>query len=40
MSDPTIHDFKIINKIGEGTYSKVFSVVHRKTGFLCALKIM
>lgn len=31
-------DFRVLKKIGEGTYSEVFLGVEKKTGFLYSLK--
>lgn len=36
----SVSDFEILGKIGEGSYSEVFRVVHRKTGAIFALKII
>lgn len=30
----------MLGKIGEGSYSEVFRAVERKSGFLCALKVL
>jgi aurora kinase, other len=29
-----------MRKLGEGTYSKVYQACHKKTGLICALKIL
>ena len=33
-----IEDFTILKKVGEGSYSEVFSAVERHSGMVCALK--
>jgi serine/threonine protein kinase len=30
----------LLGKLGEGTYSEVFRAVERKSGFMCALKVL
>lgn len=35
-----ISDFELLNKIGEGTYCQVFKGVDKRSGFVCALKVM
>jgi aurora kinase len=35
-----INDFNFVKQIGEGTYSKVYMACHKKTGFICALKVL
>lgn len=30
----------VLGKIGEGTYSEVFKAVERRSGFVCALKVL
>ena len=35
-----ISQFRIVSKLGEGTYSEVFRAVHKETGFLCAIKVL
>jgi serine/threonine protein kinase len=29
-----------LEKIGEGSYSEVFKAVEKRTGFVCAVKVM
>jgi aurora kinase len=36
----SIDDFNIGRRLGEGTYSTVILVEEKKTGFLCALKVI
>lgn len=36
--DPDLNDFIIGECKGEGRFGKVYMAVHKKTGFLCALK--
>ncbi len=33
-------DFQIGKKLGSGNFSTAYLAVHKKTGFICALKIM
>lgn len=35
-----IGDFVVLGKIGEGTYSEVFKAMERRSGFVCALKVL
>ncbi|KAI0464582.1 hypothetical protein LJB42_002200 [Komagataella kurtzmanii] len=36
----TINDFEIGKKLGKGKFGKVYCARHKKSGFICALKIM
>jgi hypothetical protein len=35
-----IEDFHIVGKLGEGSYSEVYRAVEKRSGFLCALKVL
>jgi serine/threonine protein kinase len=37
---PKAKHFILMRKLGEGTYSKVYQACHKKTGLICALKIL
>ena len=37
-AEPKLSDFHIGSCKGEGRFGKVYMAVHKKTGFLCALK--
>lgn len=36
----TIDDFHIVGKLGEGSYSEVYRAVEKRSGFVCALKVL
>jgi aurora kinase len=40
MKKWSIDDFNIGRRLGEGSYSTVILVEEKKTGFLCALKVI
>lgn len=35
-----ISDFHILAKIGEGSYSEVYKAIEKRSGFVCALKVL
>jgi len=37
---PKAKHFTLIRKLGEGTYSKVYQAWHKKTGIICAMKVL
>ena len=37
-SDVTLADFQLGECKGEGRFGKVYLAIHKKTGFLCAIK--
>ena len=37
---PQADDFRLVKKIGEGSYSQVWLAVEKQTGFICALKVL
>ena len=38
MTEPKLNDFIVGQCKGEGRFGKVYMAIHKKTGFLCALK--
>lgn len=35
-----VSDFYILGKIGEGSYSEVYKAIEKRSGFVCALKVL